>query len=138
MKKILVILTLLAFSVTMFAQTGTGWAQNRRKENFKDSTNFEKGLTVEETLAFENGTTIINTNEDNLTITEGNVLFSDTIGSSASRVDKIYATDIDITNTVEGVALADSTGNDEGNYMTRENYHNDYTHLNDLIIHQDR
>ena len=42
MKRIFTIMILLCFSGFIIAQTGIGWAQQRAKVNFKDSTNFVK------------------------------------------------------------------------------------------------
>ena len=46
MKRILLSICLLIFSVSIFAQTGTGWAPMRAKMNFQDSTYFTKELRI--------------------------------------------------------------------------------------------
>lgn len=45
MKKILLSICLIIFSASLFAQTGTGWEQIRKKSNFKDEVFFQKKAT---------------------------------------------------------------------------------------------
>ena len=46
MKRILLLISLLIFSVSLLAQTGTGWAPMRAKMNFNDSTYFTKEVRI--------------------------------------------------------------------------------------------
>lgn len=44
---------LLIFSASLFAQTGTGWDQVRRKQNFKDEVNFVKTAHFRSTVTID-------------------------------------------------------------------------------------
>jgi hypothetical protein len=53
MKKIFLIIWLLMITLGVFAQTGTGWDQVRRKSNFKDSTNFARNARFRATVTID-------------------------------------------------------------------------------------
>jgi hypothetical protein len=46
MKKVLLIIIIVFAGLSLSGQTGTGWAQQRAKVNFKDSINFASGLKI--------------------------------------------------------------------------------------------
>lgn len=50
MKRIILFITAVSFATNIFAQTGTGWAQQRAKVNFKDSINIAKGWKINGTF----------------------------------------------------------------------------------------
>lgn len=58
MKKLLLIFISLLFSIGLFAQTGTGWSQQRAKINFRDSINLAKGWIIDGTVVLPSVTEI--------------------------------------------------------------------------------
>jgi len=57
MKKIILFTGIFLLTVNLLGQTGTGWAQQRAKMNFKDSTNFVKATTFDNTIIMNGATT---------------------------------------------------------------------------------
>lgn len=57
MKRIILFTGIFLLTVNLIGQTGTGWAQQRAKMNFKDSTNFVKATTFDNTIIMNGATT---------------------------------------------------------------------------------
>lgn len=50
MKKLILFFGAIFLTVGLYAQTGTGWEQTRRKQNFKDSVYFQKPVTFNDNV----------------------------------------------------------------------------------------
>ena len=69
MKRALVILALLTVGLIACSQTGTGWYQERRKVNFKDSTSFAKSANF--LVPYRINGTAVTSNAAELNILDG-------------------------------------------------------------------
>lgn len=69
MKRALVILALLTVGLIACSQTGTGWYQERRKVNFKDSTSFAKSANF--LVPYRINGTAVTSNAEELNILDG-------------------------------------------------------------------
>jgi hypothetical protein len=87
MKRIILFIGIFLLTVNLLGQTGTGWAQQRAKMNFKDSTNFVKAATFENTIIM-NGSAAGSTTLRPFTTASGTLVYptsaeTDTIATRA-------------------------------------------------------
>lgn len=116
MKKLIFLIFLIP-GLTVFSQTGTGWAQQRSKVNFKDSVNIANGWRIGGTDVTPSVTEINYVNGVTSAI-------QDQLDLNAADIDTLETDTIDIADIAldlddYAVMLADSIADSTGNYVTQ-------------------